>query len=111
MEGFVKGDVVVLPFPFTNLRDSKKRPALVVASLKGADDIILCQITSKTRQDRYAVVLQNQDLKKGTLNVKSVIRPNRLFTADSSLILYKLGTLKGSKIRDVERALVKILTE
>lgn len=109
MEGFVKGDVVVLPFPFTNLRNSKKRPALVVSSLKG-DDIILCQITSKARYDRYAVALRNQDLKSGTLNIESVIRPNRLFTADSSLILYKLGTLKRSKTKEVERALVKILT-
>lgn len=109
MEGFVKGDVVVLPFPFTNLKNSKRRPALVVASLKG-DDIILCQITSKARDDRYAIALHKQDLKTGKLNVESVIRPNRLFTADSSLILYKLGTLKISKIREVERALVKILT-
>lgn len=108
MEGFVKGDVVVLPFPFTNLRNSKKRPALAVASLKG-DDIILCQITSKARHDEYSVALRNHDLETGTLNVESVIRPNRLFTTDSSLILYRLGTLKRSKIREVERALVKIL--
>lgn len=40
MEEFVKGDVVVLPFPFSNLSRSKKRPALVVANLQG-DDLIL----------------------------------------------------------------------
>ena len=41
MEELVKGDVVVLPFPFSDLSASKKRPALVVATLRG-DDIILC---------------------------------------------------------------------
>jgi len=46
MGEFVKGDVVVLPFPFTDLSDRKKRPAFVVADLSG-DDIIVCQITSK----------------------------------------------------------------
>ncbi len=109
MEGFVKGDVVVLPFPFTNLTKSKKRPGLVVASLEG-NDIILCQITSKARYDRYALPLSNTDLKKGELYVDSMIRPNKLFTADTSLILYKLGALKKSKIQEVEDALVKILS-
>ncbi len=45
MGRFVKGDVVIMPFPFSDLSASKKRPALVVASLAG-DDVILCQITS-----------------------------------------------------------------
>ena len=56
MEQFVKGDVVVLPFPFSDLSSSKKRPALVVANLVG-DDIILCQITSESRKDKYSIVL------------------------------------------------------
>jgi mRNA interferase MazF len=47
MGKFVKGDVVIIPFPFTDLSDRKKRPAFVVADLPG-DDIIVCQITSKT---------------------------------------------------------------
>jgi mRNA interferase MazF len=46
MEKFVKGDIVVIPFPFSDLSGSKKRPALVLANLQG-DDIILCQITSR----------------------------------------------------------------
>jgi mRNA interferase MazF len=45
MGRFVRGDVVVTPFPYSDLSDSKKRPALVAAVLKG-DDVILCQITS-----------------------------------------------------------------
>jgi hypothetical protein len=49
---FVKGDVVVAPFPFSDLSAAKKRPALVVASLTG-DDVILCQITSQTIADNY----------------------------------------------------------
>ena len=46
MGEFMKGDVVVVPFPFSDLSANKKRPALVVATLTG-DDVILCQITSK----------------------------------------------------------------
>lgn len=47
MGKFVKGDVTVAPFPFSDLAANKKRPAFVVAFLTW-DDVILCQITSKT---------------------------------------------------------------
>jgi mRNA interferase MazF len=46
MRAFVKGDVVVAPFPFSDLSATKKRPALVVATLTG-DDVILWQITGQ----------------------------------------------------------------
>lgn len=107
MEEFVKGDVVVLPFPFSDLSKSKKRPALVVANLEG-DDIILCQITSEARVDDYSIVLATSDFKQGSLNLTSMIRPNRLFTADKSIILYKIGSLKESKIKEVETEIIKI---
>jgi len=52
---FVKGDVVVLPFPFSDLTQAKRRPALVISELKG-DDVILCQITSQWIKDEYAIL-------------------------------------------------------
>ena len=54
MAEFIKGDVVVIPFPFSNLSGSKRRPALVLADLPG-NDIILCQITSKHGKDDYSI--------------------------------------------------------
>ena len=110
MEEFVKGDVVVLPFPFSDLSESKKRPALVVAVLEG-DDIILCQITSEARIDRCSITLTSSEFKKGSLNLTSMIRPNKLFTADKSIILYKIGSLKESKIKEVEKGIVDIFTK
>ena len=107
MEEFMKGDVVVLPFPFSDLSKSKKRPALVVSDLIG-DDLILCQITSESRVDDYSIVLGNEDFNEGSLNLTSMIRPNRLFTADKSIILYKVGSLKENKIKEVENEIIKI---
>lgn len=46
MEKFVKGDVVVVPFPFSDLTEAKRRPAFVLEELDG-EDRILCQITSQ----------------------------------------------------------------
>jgi mRNA interferase MazF len=54
----VAGEVVVLPFPHTDLRTGKRRPALVVADLPG-EDLIFCQITSRVRPDPYGIALSN----------------------------------------------------
>jgi len=59
LERFVKGDIVVLPFPFSDLSISKNRPSLVVATLK-SEDIILCQITSQSRNDEDALNLSQK---------------------------------------------------
>jgi len=109
MGKFVKGDVVVVPFPFSDLSASKKRPALVVATLTG-DDVILCQITSKAISDSYAIPLSTADFKTGTLHQDGNIRPNRLFTADSNIILYRAGELTPGKVKEVVAKIVEIVS-
>jgi mRNA interferase MazF len=93
------GEVVVLPFPQTNLQSGKRRPALVVANLTG-DDLILCQITSQSRSDGYSLPLAIADFERGRLSVNSFIRPNRLFTVEQSVILYAAGKVKDAKLRE-----------
>ena len=100
MGKFVKGDVVVTPFPFSDLSAAKKRPALVMAVLTG-DDVILCQITSKTVADNLAISLTSTDFTTGGLHQNSNIRPNRIFTADSNIILYRAGVLATAKVQEV----------
>ena len=108
MAKFVKGDVVIVPFPFSDLSQAKRRPALVVADLKG-DDLILCQITSQAISDSYAVSVTNEDFANGGLNKNSNVRPNRLFTADKGIILYKAGQLKAEKLKKVIDKIIDIL--
>jgi mRNA interferase MazF len=107
MGAFVKGDIVVAPFPFSDLSASKKRPALVVATLTG-DDIVLCQITSQAISDNYAIPLSGSDFASGNLRQASHIRPNRLFTADSKIVLYRAGAIDGKKMKEVISKLMQI---
>ena len=109
MARFVKGDIVVVPFPFSDLSRAKRRPALVVAELEG-DDRILCQITSQKLYDKYSIVLSDADFESGGLRRESCIRPNRLFTADTRLILYRAGHLKPEKLQEVIERIIEILT-
>ena len=110
MAGFVKGDVVVVPFPFSDLTHAKRRPALVLAEFEG-DDLLLCQITSQRIRDRYAVAIDDGDFETGTLRQKSHIRPNRLFTADRQIILYRAGHLKPVKLTEVIEKIISALRQ
>jgi mRNA interferase MazF len=69
MAKFVKVDIVVIPFPFSDLSHAKRRPALVITDLKG-DDLILCQITSQKISDAYAISLISKDFEIGSLEKK-----------------------------------------
>jgi len=108
VERFVKGDVVVVPFPFSDLSTVKRRPALVVAA-PGGDDIILCQITSQQIRDRYAVGITEADFTEGTLRKSSNVRPNRLFSASTNLILYRAGHLNDPAVTSVIDRIIEIL--
>ncbi len=110
MGRFIKGDVVVLPFPFSDLTANKKRPALVVANLIG-DDLIVCLITSQNAKDSYATSLSNTDFASGNLKHLSNIRPNRLFTADANIVLYRIGTLEKKKLEAVTKKIVEIFSQ
>ena len=108
MEEVVKGDVVVMPFPFSDLSSLVRRPALVIANLKG-EDIILCQITSKERIDPYQISLTKSNFLNGNLKINSFIKPSIIFTVRKSILLYKIGRLKKEKIKEVEEIICKII--
>lgn len=109
MERFVKGDVVVVPFPFSDLTQAKRRPAFVVTKL-GGDDVILCQITSKNVKDKDSLSLTLNDFETGNLKQESNLRPNRIFTADSNIILYKIGSLKSGKVSQIISKMIEIIS-
>ena len=81
---------------------------MVLADLKG-DDIILCQLTSQFIKDNYAIGLDNSDFKKGSLNKPGNIRPNRLFTAEKSIITRKVGRVKPEVFEKVVDKLCEII--
>ena len=70
----VKGDVVVVPFPFSDLTQAKRRPALVLAELEG-DDLILCQITSRALSDSYAISLTDADFAQAASGREAISDP------------------------------------
>ena len=68
MERFVKGDVVIIPFPFSDLTNSKKRPALIITKPIGKD-VLLCQITSKINLNEFSIKIKELPLVAGKYSI------------------------------------------
>jgi mRNA interferase MazF len=84
--------IVVVPFPFSDLSNTKLRPALVLASAQRGD-WLLCQITSKSYADPNAVQITTADLHSGRLDELSFARPLKLFTANETLMIKRIAIL------------------
>ncbi|MFN8384930.1 MAG: type II toxin-antitoxin system PemK/MazF family toxin [Anaerolineales bacterium] len=102
------GQVVLVPFPFSDLSRTKMRPAVVLADA-GRDDWILCQITSNPYGDEKSVAISEKDFQSGALRVTSYARPGKLFTANASLIVESVGELKKPTVKKMVENVVEIL--
>ncbi len=111
MGTLTRGDIVLFPFPYTDLSDRKLRPCLVLSEEMG-DDIMLCQITSqRLRKDEHSIELKQADTSEGTLMIDSYIRANMIFTASIMQILRKICSVRDDKYRQVTDAITRIIVE
>ncbi|MEK6910404.1 MAG: type II toxin-antitoxin system PemK/MazF family toxin [Nanoarchaeota archaeon] len=97
MEGLVRGDIIVIDFPYSDLSVWKRRPVFVVKVPKGGD-ILVCQITSESYEDSVEIIIRKEDFNNGSLKVESYLRMDKIFSVEKSLIKYKIGSLKKEKI-------------
>jgi len=102
------GAVVLVRFPFSDLSQTKLRPAVVLADA-GHGDWILCQVTSKPYGDATALTLEDVSFAAGSLRVTSYARPGKLFTANRDLIVAQVGTLKPEALTEILNAVVDLL--
>jgi mRNA interferase MazF len=108
VEGLVRGDVVVIPFPFSDLSSTKKRPALILALLPD-DDLLLCQITSRIRADAASIAIDEGDFIIGRLPVASYVRCGKLFAASSSIVERVAGRLGPNAIKTIAEKNARII--
>ena len=102
------GSVVLVPFPFSDLSQSKLRPAVVLADV-GRGDWVLCQVTSSPYADANAIRLANSDFEKGSLRIVSYARPGKLFTANQGLLVSEVGILNVKAFNRLLDAVVGVL--
>ena len=96
MPVFSPGDVVIVPFPFTDRDAVKRRPALVCSSAafnRQARHVVLAMITTSTHS-AWPCDVPIQDLDTSGLPAPSVVRW-KLFTLDASFVLRRAGALSA----------------
>jgi mRNA interferase MazF len=107
-----KGDVVLVPFPFTDLSQTKLRPAIVLYVQPEGEDITLCFISSQNldRVSRDELVLdpEHPEFAQTGLKSKSKIRVSRIVTLERKLIKRKLGSIGLQSLENVDRLLINI---
>ena len=108
MAAFGRTSVVLVDFPFSDLSDTKMRPAVVLAEA-GRGDLILCQITSNAFADAKAIEITNTDFARGSLRRTSFARPNKIFTGHESLINRRVGILKEEFLEKIIESVTDIL--
>jgi mRNA interferase MazF len=108
MVALAASSVVVVRFPFSDMSNSKLRPAVVLAGVDRGD-WILCQVTSRPYADTDAIPLRNGDFAAGSLVLVSHARPGKRFTANESLIAAAVGSLTNDSFRQIMEAVVGIL--
>lgn len=97
-----KGDIVLLPFPFTDLSGSKVRPALILYSAEY--DITVSFISSINKVNESTDIAITPDETNG-LKRESVLRLHKIATIDKDIVLGKLGALTNDQLQDVDSGL------
>ena len=110
MEGLIKGDIIVIDFPFSNLKESKRRPVLVLKVPKGGD-VIVNQITGSSYEKSVEILINGNDFKRGSLNRDSFVRIDKIGSIEKSLIKYKIGSLRPEKFDQILKEVCSFLMD
>ncbi len=101
-----KGDIILVPFPFTDLSDSKNRPALVLTDSEL--DVTVAFISTQIQWKEETDILLQPDTENG-FKKESLIRLSKLATIDKDLVFGRLGQLDNTTVKLVNKNLKIIL--
>ncbi len=101
----IKGDIVLLPFPFTDLTGSKLRPAIIL--IESEYDITVCFITTQLKWKEETDILLSPSLDNG-IKKDSLIRLSKIATIEKTFVLGKLGKLQETEISDLNKKLKQL---
>ncbi len=100
-----KGDVILVPFPFTDLSGQKVRPALILHDNSEGEDCIVVFISSIKQKKIFTFDVKVTLSKQNGLKVDSVIKVNKIATLQKNIVLGKLGTVESGFMADVGKKL------
>lgn len=107
-----QGDIVLIPVPFSDLKQNKQRPVLIISANdynQSNEDIIVLAITSKLKQLDYSIIIQSKDLIEGELKLISEIRADKVYTLSKNIVRKKFGKVDTEILEAVRRKINKLI--
>lgn len=108
------GQIVLTPFPYTDLSATKLRPVLMLRQASHFDDWLVCMVSSQVHQagtDFDEIISPTDtDFADSGLKVSSVLRLSRLAVLDGSLLLGSIGAISEERLGNVRQRLAKWVT-
>ncbi len=109
---YEQGEIVLVPFPFSDLSGTKKRPVLILSKEKynqNTIDIITCGITSNLKNTPSSVCITEESLCEGRIGKESRIKVDKLFTIEQTMVLKSLGKINPATLAQVKKEFVEIM--
>jgi mRNA interferase MazF len=100
-----KGDILLIPFPFTDLKGNKNRPALVL--INSDLDVTLAFISTQLKWKEETDILLKPNKNNG-LKKDFVLRLGKIATIDKNLVLGRIGRMDANVLKQVNLNLIKL---
>jgi len=110
---YKQGDVVLVPVPFTSLKEAKQRPALIIsndAHNVKVEDVVICGITSNIKDEPYSIILEQKDMAEGKIYFLSRIKADKIFTIHKAIIKRKLGIVNAKVLERTKEEVKKLIS-
>jgi mRNA interferase MazF len=96
---YYQGDIILLPYPFTDLSNTKQRPAVIISKDSiNKQNYIVAKITSVIRGDKFSFPITQTDIDR-ELRYESEVRTNEVFTVNNSIIIKKFASFKKEPLK------------
>ncbi|MFH1211872.1 MAG: type II toxin-antitoxin system PemK/MazF family toxin [Candidatus Woesearchaeota archaeon] len=105
-------ELVLLPFPFSDLKETKVRPAIIVSNdifNKKSADCIMVPLTSVIKDEPYSIIINQQDMSSGNLIKTSRVKADKIFAVEKCLITMKIGAVSEKTFDKIKHEILKII--
>lgn len=106
-----QGDIILVPFPYSDLSATKKRPVLVISSNyynAKFQDIIVCALTSNKYKDEFSVLIERGDVSKH-LPEKSIVKTHKILTISKTKVIKKYSSVTSLFFKKITQKLNLLL--
>jgi len=111
---FKQGSIVLVDFSYSNLKETKYRPALVISNSEYNEhsiDLVVLRLTSRGRDGMWESEIFKDDMAEGTLDIEpSYVKVDSIYTVEKSIVRKVVAHLNDEKIMEIKRLICKLFS-